>query len=102
MAHDDEMQTDDQVSRDAQGLLDEYFRIRREYNSLDRTNPAHAPRRAVLKEQYFALDRKYTDLIRLRAPKSKSAATDAPRSRADVLWEGAFSTEEKLEDGDVN
>jgi len=105
MASDNDIQPDEQVSRNAQGLLAEYFRIRREYNSLDRNNPAHAPRRAVLKEQYFALDRKYTDLIRAQQTLGRPASSARGRTRADVLWEGAFANEESrgedLNPGDV-
>ncbi len=86
-----DIQSDAQVRRDAQQLLDEYFRIRREYNSLDRDDPAHAPRRALLKERYYELDRKYTELIRARPAPERPSAAPRPRSRAKVLWEGAFS-----------
>ncbi len=93
MAQDNDIQPEEQVSREAQGLLAEYVRIRREYNSLDRNNPAHAPRRAELKGRYFTLDRKYTELVRAQEALGKPASSDRPRSRAEVLWDGAFAGE---------
>jgi len=99
MTQHDDIRPEDQVSREAQKLLAEYFRIRREYNSLDRNNPAHADRRTQLKDRYFALDRKYTMLIRAQAGLEDAAKSGQPRSKADVLWEGAFADDEPA--GDV-
>ncbi len=98
MAQDEHIRPEERVSRDAQRLLAEYFRIRREYNSMDRNDPAHAPRRAELKERYFALDRQYTDLIQARAAIDQPTTAARPRSRADVLWEGAFADNEPAGD----
>lgn len=99
MTQHDDIRPEDQVSREAQKLLAEYFRIRREYNSLDRNNPAHVDRRTQLKDRYFALDRKYTLLIRAQAGLADGTASGKQRSKADVLWEGAFADDEPA--GDV-
>ncbi len=98
MTQHDDTRPEDQVSREAQKLLAEYFRIRREYNSLDRNNPAHAGRRGQLRDRYFALDRRYTLLIRAQAGLENADTPSKPRSKADVLWEGAFADDEPAGD----
>ncbi len=88
MARERDFQSPEDLSREAESLLAEYFRIRREYNALDKHNPDHADRRAVLKGRYYELDRKYTSLVKEqdRAVESEQG----PASRADVLWRGAL------------
>jgi hypothetical protein len=96
MAREHDTQAAEQLSREAEHLLAEYFRIRREYNALDRDNPAHADRRAALKGRYHELDRKYTELVKTQDDLVEVVQGPA-QSRADVLWEGALTSEARVQ-----
>jgi ankyrin repeat protein len=89
MAREHDSQAAEQLGRDADQLLAEYFRIRREYNALDRDNPSHAERRAELRSRYHELDRKYTDLVKSQ-DELVAESHGHIQHRADVLWQGAI------------
>ena len=88
MAREHDIEASEELSREAEALLAEYFRIRREYNALDKHNPTHSDRRAALKGRYHELDRKYSTLVREQDRVVEEAQGPKP-SRADVLWRGA-------------
>ncbi len=92
MPTDKDSQVPEELSRQAEELLAEYFRIRREYNELDKDNPAHTERRAALKERYHELDRRYTQLVKTQDDLVEQAQGPT-QSRADILWQGALESE---------
>lgn len=92
MARDEDMKPEDPANHEAEQLLSEYLRIRQEYNSLDRSNPEHAERRAELRERYYELDRKYSTLVGPHDEDGEARGGDSP-SKGEVLWRGAFDGE---------
>jgi len=92
MAGNSDFQDSENLSREAEALLAEYFRIRREYNALDKTNPAHAGQRATLKERYHELDRKYSAIVQEQDRVVEDRQGAPPKaSRADLLWNAAVA-----------
>lgn len=89
MAENNEMEPGEPATREAEELLSEYFRIRKEYNSLDRDDPTHSERRAALKQRYYELDRQYSALV--DSEEELGGIDDAAkRAKGEVLWRGAF------------
>jgi ankyrin repeat protein len=96
MQQDLDSQTPDDSGREAEKLLAEYFRIRREYHQLDRSNPDHAERRAALKSRYYELDRRYAALLKGQRVGADDRSSFSV-SRAEILWSGAIEAEERAE-----
>ena len=51
--------TENEQSEDERELLEEFYSIKKEYNSFDKHNPDHQERRAELRARYNGLDKKY-------------------------------------------
>ena len=56
--HDSDL-TESEQFEDERELLEEFYSIKKEYNSFDKHNPDHQERRAALRARYNELDKKY-------------------------------------------
>jgi len=80
---------------EASRLLEEYFRIRRAYNALDRDNPDHAEERARLRTRYRELDRQYGEML-VQEGQANANAPDSYTGKAETLWKQAVAEAEGL------
>jgi ankyrin repeat protein len=89
--------TEDEQFEEERELLEEFYNIKKEYNSFDKHNPDHQKDRAELRARYNDLDKKYGVLFseRTKSSLAQDSKSESADSQSDTR-NGAATTSGKL------